>query len=153
MNTGNADSMLNSCTISARVSYGYIRLRYIRYTNDNNNIYSSDNIVATLTFIMSNSVFKTISIMMKYSKGVDTTRRHILYFMLFLSLGMYLSNGLACMVKSMQDFWNKRGQFSATAMSWWLYGAVVDFRFKFTKPFSTLFQQSLCLVQVYTLNG
>lgn len=57
-----------------------------------------------LTFIMSNSVFKTISIMMKYSKGVDTTSRHILYFILFLSFGMYLSSGLACMVKSIHDF-------------------------------------------------
>lgn len=59
---------------------------------------------AKLTFIMSNSVFSTISIMIKYSKGVDTTMRHILYFMLFRSLGMYLSKGLACMVKSIQDF-------------------------------------------------
>lgn len=43
---------------------------------------------------------------MKYSNGVDTTRRHILYFILFRSLGMYLSKGLACIVKSIQDFWN-----------------------------------------------
>lgn len=40
------------------------------------------------TFIISNSVLKTISIMMKYSNGVDTTIRQILYLKLFRLLGM-----------------------------------------------------------------
>lgn len=44
---------------------------------------------------------------MKYSNGVDTTILHILYFVLLRSFGMYLSNGRACIVKSMQDFWKK----------------------------------------------
>lgn len=40
------------------------------------------------TFIISNNVLKTMSIMMKYSNGVDTTMRHILYLKLFRLLGM-----------------------------------------------------------------
>lgn len=60
-----------------------------------------------LTFIISNRVFKTMRIMMKYSKGVDTTILHILYFILFLLFGIYLSKGLAPIVKSIQDFYNK----------------------------------------------
>lgn len=66
----------------------------------------------TLTFIMSNSVFSTISIMMKYSKGVDITILQILYFMLFRSLGIYLSSGRACIVKSIQDFCKVERQYS-----------------------------------------
>lgn len=59
------------------------------------------------TFIISKSVLKTINIIMKYSNGVDTTILHILYLKLFLLLGMYLSNGRACIVKSIQDFWKR----------------------------------------------
>lgn len=62
----------------------------------------------TLTFIMSSTVFNTMRPMIKYSKGVDTTILQILYFTLFRSFGMYLSRGRACIVKSMQDFWNER---------------------------------------------
>ena len=43
-------------------------------------------------------------IMMKYSKGVDTTTRQILYLKLSISLGIYRSNGWAEMAKSMQAF-------------------------------------------------
>lgn len=59
----------------------------------------------TLTFIISSIVFSTMSIMIKYSNGVDTTILQILYFTLFRSFGMYLSSGRACIVKSIQDFW------------------------------------------------
>jgi len=45
-----------------------------------------------------------MSIMMKYSNGVDTTIRQTLYLKLFLLLGMYRSSGLAPIVKSIQDF-------------------------------------------------
>lgn len=63
---------------------------------------------SVLTFIISNNVFNTISIMMKYSKGVDMTILQILYFILFLSFGMYLSKGRAWIVKSIQDFCNEK---------------------------------------------
>lgn len=53
---------------------------------------------------MSNNVFRTIRIMMKYSNGVDMTIFQILYLKLFRSFGMYLSSGLAPIVKSIQDF-------------------------------------------------
>lgn len=56
------------------------------------------------TFIIRSSVLNTINIMMKYSNGVDTTIRHTLYLKLLRSFGMYLSNGRAPIVKSMQDF-------------------------------------------------
>lgn len=56
------------------------------------------------TFIISNSVLNTMSIMIKYSNGVDTTIRQILYLKLFRLLGMYRSNGRAPIVKSMHDF-------------------------------------------------
>ena len=46
-----------------------------------------------------------MSNMMKYSNGVETTIRQILYLKLTRSFGMYLSSGLAWMAKSMQDFW------------------------------------------------
>ena len=49
-------------------------------------------------------VFSTIRVMMKYSKGVETTTLQILYLKLSISFGMYLSRGLAEMAKSMQDF-------------------------------------------------
>lgn len=42
---------------------------------------------------------------MKYSKGVETTTRQILYLKLSISLGIYRSSGLAWMAKSMHDFW------------------------------------------------
>ena len=57
-----------------------------------------------LTFIISSKVLNTMSIMMKYSNGVDTTIRQTLYLKLFLLLGMYRSSGLAPIVKSIQDF-------------------------------------------------
>lgn len=47
-----------------------------------------------------------MSIMIKYSNGVDTTILQILYFTLFRSFGIYLSSGRACIVKSIHDFWN-----------------------------------------------
>lgn len=56
------------------------------------------------TFIISRSVLNTINIMMKYSKGVETTIRHTLYLKLFRLLGMYRSNGRTPIVKSMHDF-------------------------------------------------
>lgn len=56
------------------------------------------------TFIISSSVLNTINIMMKYSNGVDTTIRQTLYLKLLRSFGIYLSNGRAPIVKSMQDF-------------------------------------------------
>lgn len=40
------------------------------------------------TFIMSSSVLNTISIMIKYSNGVETTIRQTLYLKLFRVLGM-----------------------------------------------------------------
>lgn len=60
------------------------------------------------TFIISRRVLNTMSIMMKYSNGVDTTIRHTLYLKLFRSFGMYLSSGRAPIVKSMHDFWRKK---------------------------------------------
>lgn len=48
-----------------------------------------------LTFIISRRVLKTMSNMMKYSNGVETTMRQILYLKLTRSLGMYRSSGLA----------------------------------------------------------
>lgn len=56
------------------------------------------------TFIISKRVLNTMSIIMKYSNGVDTTIRHTLYLKLFRSFGMYLSSGRAPIVKSMHDF-------------------------------------------------
>ena len=50
-------------------------------------------------------VFSTIRVMMKYSKGVETTTLQILYLKLSISFGMYRSRGLAEIAKSMQDFW------------------------------------------------
>ena len=61
---------------------------------------------------MRRSVFKIIKTMIKYSNGVETAIFHILYLQLFLSLGMYLSNGLAWMTKSMQDFCREENVFS-----------------------------------------
>lgn len=46
--------------------------------------------------------------MIKYSNGVDTTIRHTLYLKLFRLLGIYRSNGLAPIVKSIQDFCKKK---------------------------------------------
>lgn len=60
------------------------------------------------TFIISSRVLNTINIMMKYSKGVETTIRHTLYLKLFRLLGMYRSNGRTPIVKSMHDFWQTK---------------------------------------------
>lgn len=57
-----------------------------------------------LTFIISSNVLKTISIIIKYSNGVETTMRHTLYLNVLRFLGMYRSSGRAPIVKSMQDF-------------------------------------------------
>jgi hypothetical protein len=59
---------------------------------------------------MRRSVFSTINSMMKYSNGEDTTTLQILYLKLFRLFGMYLSRGLAPIVKSMQDFCNTAKQ-------------------------------------------
>lgn len=53
---------------------------------------------------MSNNVFRTIRVMMKYSNGVETTILHTLYLKLALLLGIYLSRGRASIVKSIHDF-------------------------------------------------
>lgn len=53
---------------------------------------------------MSNSVLSTMRVMMKYSKGVETTSLHTLYLKLALLLGIYLSRGRASIVKSIHDF-------------------------------------------------
>lgn len=53
---------------------------------------------------MSNNVLKTISVIMKYSNGEETTILHTLYLKLALLLGIYLSRGLASIVKSIHDF-------------------------------------------------
>lgn len=57
---------------------------------------------------MSNKVLKTINIIIKYSKGVETTILQILYLRLLRLLGMYLSSGRAWMQKSIQDFWKNK---------------------------------------------
>ena len=41
-----------------------------------------------LTFIIRRMVLSTMSVIMKYSNGVDTTTRQILYFRLSISFGM-----------------------------------------------------------------
>lgn len=51
-----------------------------------------------LTFIMRSMVLRTMRVMMKYSKGEETTTLHSLYLKLSLSFGMYLSNGSALQV-------------------------------------------------------
>lgn len=53
---------------------------------------------------MSSRVLNTISDMMKYSNGGDTTIRHTVYLNPECLVGMYRSSGLAPIVKSMQDF-------------------------------------------------
>ena len=55
---------------------------------------------------MRSMVLRTIRVMMKYSNGVETTILQSLYLKLSRSFGMYLSNGLACIEKSMHDFCN-----------------------------------------------
>ena len=45
-----------------------------------------------------------MSVMMKYSNGVDSTILQSLYLTPTRSSGMYLSRGVALMAKSMQDF-------------------------------------------------
>lgn len=56
------------------------------------------------TFIIRSSVLNTISIIIKYSNGVETTMRQILYLKLFRLLGIYRSSGRAPIVKSIHDF-------------------------------------------------
>ena len=56
------------------------------------------------TFIIKRIVLNTMSVMMKYSNGVDSTILHSLYLTPTLSSGMYLSSGVALMAKSMHDF-------------------------------------------------
>ena len=72
--------------------------------------------IVTLTFIISNIVFNTMSIMIKYSNGVDTTILQILYLTLFRSFGIYLSSGRACIVKSIHDFWKINTELSMSAL-------------------------------------
>ena len=57
-----------------------------------------------LTFIISRIVLSTIRVMIKYSKGVDSTIRHRRYLKPTRSSGIYLSKGVALMAKSIQDF-------------------------------------------------
>ena len=52
------------------------------------------------TFIIRRMVLTTMRVMMKYSKGDDTTTLQSLYLKLSLFLGMYLSRGSACTVTS-----------------------------------------------------
>lgn len=59
------------------------------------------------TFIIRSSVLNTISIIIKYSNGVETTMRQILYLKLFRLLGIYRSSGRAPIVKSIHDFCSK----------------------------------------------
>lgn len=56
------------------------------------------------TFIMSNKVFRTIRVMIKYSNVEETTNFHTLCLRLVLLLGIYLSIGRASIVKSIHDF-------------------------------------------------
>ena len=49
---------------------------------------------------MSSMVLRTMRVMMKYSKGEETTTLHSLYLKLSLSFGMYRSSGRAWMEKS-----------------------------------------------------
>ena len=56
------------------------------------------------TFIIRRIVLNTMSVMMKYSNGVDSTILQSLYLTPTLSSGMYLSSGVALMAKSMHDF-------------------------------------------------
>ena len=60
------------------------------------------------TFIISRIVFKTMRVIMKYSKGVDSTILQSRYLKPTLSSGIYRSNGVALMAKSIQDFCNIR---------------------------------------------
>jgi hypothetical protein len=53
---------------------------------------------------MSRIVLKTMSVMIKYSNGVDSTILHSRYLKPTLSSGMYRSRGVAWMAKSMHDF-------------------------------------------------
>ena len=50
-------------------------------------------------------VLSTMRVMMKYSKGVDSTIRHSRYLKPTRSSGIYRSSGVALMAKSMQDFY------------------------------------------------
>ena len=69
------------------------------------------------TFIISKSVLNTMSIMIKYSNGVETTIRHTLYLKLFRSFGMYRSSGRAPIVKSMHDFYRQTLQWKTVTES------------------------------------
>ena len=61
-------------------------------------------LIYCLTFIISRIVLSTIRVMIKYSKGVDSTIRHRRYLKPTRSSGIYLSKGVALMAKSIQDF-------------------------------------------------
>ena len=62
------------------------------------------------TFIISRMVFKTMRVIMKYSKGVDSTILQSRYLKPTLSSGIYRSNGVALIAKSIQDFCNILGR-------------------------------------------
>lgn len=66
------------------------------------------NVQTSHTFIINSNVLNTINIIIKYSNGVDTTIRQILYLKLFRLLGIYRSKGRALIVKSIQDFCRKK---------------------------------------------
>ena len=53
---------------------------------------------------MSKIVLRTMRVMMKYSKAVDSTILQSWYLKPALSSGMYRSRGVAWIEKSMQDF-------------------------------------------------
>lgn len=51
---------------------------------------------------------------MKYSNTLDAIIFQTLYLKLILVLGIYLSNGVALMVKSMHDFYGEMFQYKIT---------------------------------------
>ena len=59
------------------------------------------------TFNMRTIVLRAIIVIMKNSKGPDTTRRQTWYLKEFLFFGMNRDIGLALMAKSMHCFWKK----------------------------------------------
>ena len=66
------------------------------------------NAVWRLTFIIRMIVLRAIIVMMKYSKGADTTRLHIRYFTESLFFGIYRHNGRALIAKSIHCFCKKK---------------------------------------------
>ena len=63
---------------------------------------------AIRTFIIKMIVLSAIIVIMKYSNGVETTIRQILYFTESLFFGMYRHRGLALIAKSMHCFWKRK---------------------------------------------